>query len=124
MPSRRDLIRMNEEEVAGFIEAGKSLQLATINKDGSPHLVTMWYGIMDGRIAIETFEKSQKAVNLRRDARVACLLESEKFRRDGCENQYHGGPPLFVARVSKFVQTFLRTIANSLRTSVFFTNFQ
>jgi hypothetical protein len=22
---------------------------------------------------------------------VACLLESEKFRRDGCENQYHGG---------------------------------
>lgn len=76
MPSRRDLIRMNEEEVAGFIEAGKSLQLATINKDGSPHLVTMWYGIMDGRIAIETFEKSQKAVNLRRDARVACLLES------------------------------------------------
>jgi hypothetical protein len=22
---------------------------------------------------------------------VACLLEQEKFRRDGCENQYHGG---------------------------------
>jgi hypothetical protein len=22
---------------------------------------------------------------------VACLLEMEKFRRDGCENQYHGG---------------------------------
>lgn len=76
MPSRRDMIRMSEAEIKDFIEAGKSLQLATINRDGTPHLVAMWYGIQDGQIVIETFEKSQKAVNLRRDARVACLLES------------------------------------------------
>lgn len=76
MPSRRDMIRMTEEEIRAFIDAGKSLQLATINKDGTPHLVTMWYGIVDGKIAIETFEKSQKAVNMKRDPRVACLLES------------------------------------------------
>ena len=76
MPSRRDMIRMTEQEVEAFIAAGKSLQLATINQDGTPHLVTMWYGILDGRIVIETFEKSQKAVNLRRDPRIACLLES------------------------------------------------
>lgn len=76
MPSRRDMIRMNDEEVAAFIDQGKSLQLATINKDGTPHLVAMWYGLMDGKIVIETFEKSQKAVNLRRDNRIACLLEA------------------------------------------------
>lgn len=76
MPSRRDMIRMSDAEITDFIEAGKSLQLATINRDGTPHLVAMWYGIQNGRIVIETFEKSQKAVNLRRDARVACLLES------------------------------------------------
>ena len=76
MPSRRAMIRMNDEEVRAFIDEGKSLQLATINKDGTPHLVAMWYGIVDGRIVIETFEKSQKAVNLKRDPRVACLLES------------------------------------------------
>ena len=76
MPSRRELIRMSDEEISDFIESGKSLQLATINRDGTPHLVTMWYGIQEGKIVIETFEKSQKAVNLRRDTRVACLLES------------------------------------------------
>ena len=76
MPSRRDMIKMNEEEVSAFIEGGKSLQTATINKDGSPHLVAMWYGIIDGKLVIETFEKSQKAVNLKRDPRIACLLEA------------------------------------------------
>jgi len=70
------MIRMNDEEVRDFIEEGKSLQLATINKDGTPHLVAMWYGIMDGKIVIETFEKSQKAINLKRDPRIACLLEA------------------------------------------------
>ena len=76
MPSRRDMIRMTDDEIAAFLEAGKSLQLATINKDGTPHLVAMWYGLLDGKIVIETFEKSQKAVNLKRDPRIACLLES------------------------------------------------
>ncbi len=76
MPSRRDMIRMTDEEIEAFLEAGKSLQLATINRDGTPHLVAMWYGLRDGKIVIETFEKSQKAVNLKRDPRIACLLES------------------------------------------------
>ena len=76
MPSRRDQIRMTDDEIRDFLDAGKSLQLATINKDGTPHLVTMWYGLIDGKIVLETFEKSQKAVNLKRDPRLACLLES------------------------------------------------
>ena len=76
MPSRRDMIKMNEEEIATFLENGKTLQTATLNKDGSPHLVAMWYGIIDGKLVIETFEKSQKAVNLKRDPRIACLLEA------------------------------------------------
>ena len=36
----------------------------------------MSYGLIDGKIVLETFEKSQKAVNLKRDPRLACLLES------------------------------------------------
>ena len=41
MPSRRDAIRMNDEEIEAFLQQGKSLQLATINKDGTPHLVAV-----------------------------------------------------------------------------------
>ena len=69
-------MRVTDDEIRDFLDAGKSLQLATINKDGTPHLVTMWYGLIDGKIVLETFEKSQKAVNLKRDPRLACLLES------------------------------------------------
>ena len=30
-----------------FLEAGRDLQVASINADGTPHLVTMWY-VLDG----------------------------------------------------------------------------
>ena len=69
MPSRRDLIRMTDEELWAFMDERKSLQVATINKDGSPHLTTLWFAVIDGAIVFETFKKSQKIVNLERDPR-------------------------------------------------------
>ena len=60
MPSRRDQIRMSEEEQAQFIGEQKSLQVATINRDGTPHLSTLWFDVVDGDIVFETFTKSQK----------------------------------------------------------------
>ncbi len=76
MPKRRELIAMTDEEMWDFFESRKSIQIATINKDGSPHLTTLWFAIVDGRIVLETFTKSQKVVNLKRDPRIALLLES------------------------------------------------
>lgn len=76
MPKRRDKIAMSEDEMWSFIESRKSIQVATLNQDGSPHLTTLWFAIVDGRIALETFTKSQKIVNLKRDPRIAVLLES------------------------------------------------
>ena len=35
----------------------------------------MWYGVVDGEIWLETKEKSQKAVNLKRDPRVSFMIE-------------------------------------------------
>ena len=75
MAKRRDQIRMTDEEQRAFIESRKSLQVATLNADGTPHLTTLWFGIVDDQIVFETFTKSQKIVNLRRDPRIAVLLE-------------------------------------------------
>ena len=110
MPSRRDMIRMTDEEVERFIGAGKSLQLATINRDGTPHLVTMWYGILEGKIVIETFEKSQKAVNLRRDPRIACLLESGTEYAELKGVQINGNAQLVTdpAEVTELMKAVLR----------------
>ena len=36
---------------------------------------TLWFGLVEGRIVFETFSKSQKIVNLKRDPRISVLLE-------------------------------------------------
>ncbi|MDX1511478.1 MAG: pyridoxamine 5'-phosphate oxidase family protein [Nitriliruptorales bacterium] len=71
----RDQIRLTDDEIAAFLEAPRKLQLATLNGDGSPHLSTMFYAMVDDRVAFWTYRKSQKAVNLIRDPRVAVLVE-------------------------------------------------
>jgi PPOX class probable F420-dependent enzyme len=75
MAKQRDLVRMTDEEVWDFLEQAHSLQVATIGKDGAPHLTTVWFGVRDGQILFETYGKSQKVVNLKRDNRIAVLAE-------------------------------------------------
>jgi PPOX class probable F420-dependent enzyme len=77
MAKRRDLIRMTEEEIDAFLAGRRVMNIATHNHDGTIHLVAMWYGFTaDGRPAFETFSKSQKVQNLRRDPRITALVES------------------------------------------------
>ena len=76
MPSQRERIRMTDEEVAEFLAIEKTLQVASIGPDGAPHLVPMWFALIDGRVAMWTYAKSQKAANLRRDPRLTCLVEA------------------------------------------------
>ncbi|HSJ70562.1 MAG TPA: TIGR03618 family F420-dependent PPOX class oxidoreductase [Acidimicrobiia bacterium] len=73
--ARKD-ITMTPDEVLTFLtEGAKTLQVATIGRDGSPHLAPMWFVLDDGRIVFRSFTKSQKIVNLRRDPRVTVLVE-------------------------------------------------
>lgn len=72
--ARRDQIRMTDAEAQAFLAAGRDLQVASINADGTPHLVTMWY-VHDGDdVCFWTYTKSQKVVNLRRDPRITVLV--------------------------------------------------
>ncbi len=76
MAKQRDRVAMTPGEVAGMLAGGRKVQLATINPDGYPHLVTMYYALVDGKIAFWTYRTSQKALNLARDPRISCLVES------------------------------------------------
>ena len=71
----REKIRMDAEAIEAFIEEQKSLQVGTINSDGSIHLSTLWFAVVDGLIVFETYTSSQKVVNLERDSRITVLLE-------------------------------------------------
>ena len=72
---QRDVIRMTEQEVDEFLRGRHTMSLATINHDATVHLVAMWYGFLEGCVAIETKTKSQKVRNLRRDPRMTCMVE-------------------------------------------------
>ena len=76
MAKQRDKIRMNPEEVDAFLRETRSLNVATLGKDGSPHMTTLWFAVDDGKVLFETYGSSQKVVNLRRDPRIAVLCES------------------------------------------------
>ena len=73
--NQRDAVRMDADEIASFVERSRTCTLATIGPTGTPHLVAMWFAVLDGQLWLETKAKSQKARNLARDDRVTVLVE-------------------------------------------------
>jgi PPOX class probable F420-dependent enzyme len=74
--SRRDQIRMTEAEVDAFLDGRHTMNVASFNHDDTIHLVAMWYAVLDGDPVFWTFGKSQKILNLQRDPRITCLVET------------------------------------------------
>ncbi|MDV3123336.1 PPOX class F420-dependent oxidoreductase [Mycobacterium sp. 21AC1] len=73
--NERGKIVMTDDEIAEFIDHSRTATLATVLPDGRPHLVAMWYAVLDGEVWFETKAKSQKAVNLRRDPTITVMIE-------------------------------------------------
>jgi len=74
--NRRSSIVMTDDEVATFLEQSRTATLVSNGPNGVPHVVAMWYGLIDGRLYFETKAKSQKAQNLRRDNTIVCMVEA------------------------------------------------
>lgn len=73
--NERGKIVMTDDEIAQFVERSRTATMATVLPNGRPHLVAMWYAVLDGEIWFETKAKSQKAVNLRRDPTITVMIE-------------------------------------------------
>jgi PPOX class probable F420-dependent enzyme len=67
---------MTDDEVAAFLDSERRAHVATINADGTPHVVPLSYVMIDGRLTFWTHPRSRKVANLRRDARMTCLVET------------------------------------------------
>ena len=73
--NQRAQIVLTDEEIQQFLEGSRTMTLASVGPTGTPHLVAMWFALIDGDICFETKAKSQKAANLRRNPVVSCLVE-------------------------------------------------
>src|SRR5262249_44406238 len=74
--NRQNQIKMTPEEQAEFLARARTMMLCTIDKDGYPHAVAMAYMVKDGCIYMTSFRKAQKVVNIRRNPKVAVMVES------------------------------------------------
>ncbi len=75
--NRRAQIALTPEEQRQYLEESHTIILASLDRHGYPHPVAMWYVVDDdGSVAMTTFQKSQKTLNLQRDPRCTLLLES------------------------------------------------
>ena len=73
--NQRAQIVMSDDEVREMLEQSRTGTMATIGPSGYPHLVAMWYGLVDGKVCFETKAKSQKVKNLRRDPHISFSVE-------------------------------------------------
>ena len=77
MPSRRDQIALTAAEQREYLESSHTIILTTLDRQGYPHSVAMWYAVEpDGAVVMTTFRKAQKVKNVERDPRCALLVES------------------------------------------------
>lgn len=73
---------MAAEDIATFLEEPHVAVLSTIDHNGFPHSVGMYYLPVDGAIHMWPYGKSQKVKNLERDPRCSVLVEAGEPYRD------------------------------------------
>jgi len=67
---------MTPSEVQRFLDEQKVITVATIGRDGRPHLAPLWYLPIQHGLTTWTYGSSQKVVNLRRLPQATVLIES------------------------------------------------
>jgi PPOX class probable F420-dependent enzyme len=63
------------EDIRAFLQEPRFAVLATINKDGTPQLTTMWYLLEGDTIVMNTKVGRTKERNMRRDPRISVCFE-------------------------------------------------
>jgi PPOX class probable F420-dependent enzyme len=70
--------RLTDTEIVSFLEEpGHLLRLATVDDDGFPRLVPIWFQHVDGEILFTPRQESVFLANLRRDPRVGLSIDEE-----------------------------------------------
>jgi PPOX class probable F420-dependent enzyme len=69
-------IRLTPEEEAQFLREHRKCALATLDQGGFPHVVAMNFAFRDGAFWMTSYGKAQKVVNIRRNPKVAVMVEA------------------------------------------------
>ena len=68
---------LTAEQRAFLMEQVRTAKLATVRKDGRPHVVPVWFDLDEDMLVFTTGQTTIKAANIRRDPRVCLCVDDE-----------------------------------------------
>jgi PPOX class probable F420-dependent enzyme len=72
------MTKMSDQEWHAFVSSGtRTGKLAVVRKDGSPHVVPIWFVMDGGDVVFNTGEKTVKGRAIARDGRVSMCVDDE-----------------------------------------------
>ncbi len=75
----------SEEEIRVFLAEQTTGRLGTIDEDGFPHVVPMWYVVLNGRVYFSTRVPRKKIGNIRNNPQISFTVDA-----GGRFDDYHG----------------------------------
>jgi PPOX class probable F420-dependent enzyme len=73
------MARMTPDEIRSFMLHGsRTAKVATAMPDGQPHVMPVWFVLDGDRVVFTTGADSVKGRNLRRDPRIALVVDDEE----------------------------------------------
>jgi PPOX class probable F420-dependent enzyme len=72
------MTKMSDQEWQAFVSSGtRTGKLAVVRKDGSPHVVPIWFVMDGGDVVFNTGEKTVKGRAIASDGRVSMCVDDE-----------------------------------------------
>jgi nitroimidazol reductase NimA-like FMN-containing flavoprotein (pyridoxamine 5'-phosphate oxidase superfamily) len=68
-------MKMDEWELEEFLRNGRIIRIASVSKEGKPHIAPIWYVYRNGKFYVKTSSKSRKVKNIKKNNAVAFSLD-------------------------------------------------
>lgn len=76
MPIPREQLRLTEPELDELLASARTLHLATVGIDGSPHVTPLWFVWRDGALWVNSLIRSRRTTDLRAGSPVAVCVDA------------------------------------------------
>lgn len=76
MPIPRAQLRLTPEELDELLSAERTLRAATVGRDGSPHVVPLWFVWHEGAIWVNNLRKSRRSSDIAAGSPAALCVDT------------------------------------------------
>jgi PPOX class probable F420-dependent enzyme len=71
------MVTLSDEQKAFLLHGTRTGKLATVRKDGRPHVAPIWFVLDGDTLIFNTGEDTAKGASIRRDPRIALCVDDE-----------------------------------------------